>query len=99
MLFVCFSHIVFLFHFSVRAPVLWTLWNCSKCHHGSVVCRSTFTAVDCSSEATSTAVGNYNVIVVGGGHAGTEAACAAARMGARTLLLTNKLETIGMLSD
>ena len=41
---------------------------------------------------------NYDVIVVGGGHAGTEACAAAARMGCRTLLLTHKLETIGNLS-
>lgn len=37
----------------------------------------------------------YDVIVVGGGHAGCEAAGVAARMGAQTLLLTHKIETIG----
>ncbi len=40
----------------------------------------------------------YDVIVIGGGHAGTEAAAAAARMGAETLLLTHKKSTIGEMS-
>lgn len=41
---------------------------------------------------------SYDVIVIGGGHAGTEAALAAARMGAETLLLTHQLETLGQMS-
>lgn len=41
---------------------------------------------------------NYDVIVVGGGHAGCEAAAASARMGAKTALLTHKLDTIGVMS-
>ncbi|MGB0722346.1 MAG: tRNA uridine-5-carboxymethylaminomethyl(34) synthesis enzyme MnmG [Gammaproteobacteria bacterium] len=40
----------------------------------------------------------YDVIVIGGGHAGTEAAMAAARMGVRTLLLTQNIETLGQMS-
>jgi len=40
----------------------------------------------------------YDVIVIGGGHAGTEAALASARMGVKTLLLTHNIETLGQLS-
>ncbi len=41
---------------------------------------------------------SYDLIVIGGGHAGTEAALAASRMGARTLLITQNIETIGQMS-
>lgn len=42
--------------------------------------------------------GKFDVIIIGGGHAGCEAAAASARMGARTALMTHKIETIGAMS-
>ncbi|CAJ0934178.1 unnamed protein product [Ranitomeya imitator] len=64
-------------------------------HHGV---RSSFFRISrraLSSSPCDEETAHYNVVVVGGGHAGTEAAAAAARAGARTLLLTHKVETIG----
>ena len=41
---------------------------------------------------------NYDIIVIGGGHAGTEAALAPARMGLKTLLITHNIDTLGQMS-
>src|SRR3954453_1785829 len=44
------------------------------------------------------AMSSFDVIVIGGGHAGTEAAAAAARLGAATMLLTHRLDNVGAMS-
>lgn len=48
-----------------------------------------------SGDSTAPWTPHFDVVVIGGGHAGTEAAAAAARCGSRTLLLTHRVDTIG----
>lgn len=54
--------------------------------------------LNCNLFSTQQDSDHYDVIVVGGGHAGCEAAAASARLGGKTLLLTHKIETIGEMS-
>lgn len=64
-------------------------WSCRRSTLSSLPFRRNF--VHLQSELAQL----FDVIVVGGGHAGTEACGAAARMGCRTLLITHKKETVG----
>ncbi|XP_066468535.1 protein MTO1 homolog, mitochondrial isoform X2 [Tiliqua scincoides] len=65
-----------------RIPRTW--WRCARS--------------DATSSPRDVSASRYDVIVIGGGHAGTEAAAAAARVGAQALLVTHKVDTIGQMS-
>uniref|UniRef100_A0A2K5W0X3 5-taurinomethyluridine-[tRNA] synthase subunit MTO1, mitochondrial n=1 Tax=Macaca fascicularis TaxID=9541 RepID=A0A2K5W0X3_MACFA len=60
--------------------------------------KQQFPLVRLSSDSAAPRTPHFDVIVIGGGHAGTEAATAAARCGSRTLLLTHRVDTIGQMS-
>ncbi|UKJ89445.2 glucose-inhibited division protein a-like protein [Theileria orientalis] len=66
--------------------------------NGSIICIIALSKLICTFKIATPPLQAFDVIVVGGGHAGTEAATAAARIGAKTLLITPKLSSIGELS-
>ncbi|XP_023988751.1 protein MTO1 homolog, mitochondrial isoform X2 [Physeter macrocephalus] len=75
--------------FSFRGCGRWVAASLTKQHHPS----SRF-----SGDSAAPWTPHFDVVVIGGGHAGTEAAAAAARCGSRTLLLTHRVDTIGQMS-
>ncbi|XP_053457142.1 protein MTO1 homolog, mitochondrial [Nycticebus coucang] len=75
--------------FSIRSCGRWAMASFTKQH----LPRAQF-----CSDSTAPGTPQFDVVVIGGGHAGTEAAAAAARCGSRTLLLTHRVDTIGQMS-
>lgn len=78
----CFSPAMF----SVRGCGLWVVASLTKKH---------LPLARFIGDGAAPSAPNFDVVVIGGGHAGTEAAAAAARCGSRTLLLTHRVDTIG----
>lgn len=72
---------------------MFLLRDCGRWAAASLGKRSPLSRLRSDSAAPSSA--HFDVVVIGGGHAGTEAAAAAARCGSRTLLLTHRVDTIG----
>jgi len=73
-------------------------WITSPLVRPLLVNRTLLTPATTAAALYSTTSREYDVIVVGGGHAGVEAAAASARVGCKTLLITHKIETIGEMS-
>lgn len=76
------------------SPAMFSLRGCGLCVASSLTKNHLSLARFIGDSAAPLAT-NFDVVVIGGGHAGTEAAAAAARCGSRTLLLTHRVDTIG----
>lgn len=63
-----------------------------------MILRSAYRQTKQARSFATDALSSYDVCVIGGGHAGSEAAAASARTGARTILLTHNPDTIGVMS-
>ncbi|XP_078303219.1 5-taurinomethyluridine-[tRNA] synthase subunit MTO1, mitochondrial isoform X3 [Panthera onca] len=79
------------------SPAMFSLRNCGLWVAASLT-KKRLTLARFSGDSAAPLATKFDVIVIGGGHAGTEAAAAAARCGSRTLLLTHRVDTIGQMS-
>lgn len=76
------------------SPTMFSLRGCGRWIAASLT-KQHLPVARLSGDSAAPGTPHFDVIVIGGGHAGTEAAAAAARCGSRTLLLTHRVDTIG----